>query len=102
MKKIKFDIPFISLWLVLMSVGLLAVFSSSSVSSLEATNNSSTFLFLGRQLIYIAGGFVVLVAVSRTDYRPSRAYTIWLSIVVIFLFCLLSFTSASHKSDSPS
>lgn|SRR5690625_769088 len=92
MKKIKFDIPFISLWLVLMSVGLLAVFSSSSVSSLEATNNSSTFLFLGRQLIYIAVGFIVMVAVSRTDYRRWRAYTIWLNIVVIVLLCLVSFT----------
>jgi cell division protein FtsW len=60
----------------LLVVGLVMVLSASSVSALA--RQGDPYAYFKRQLLWVAGGAVVMLAVSRIDYRLWRR--LWISL----------------------
>lgn len=68
--KSRFQIPdtvFFSIVLVLSALGLVMVFSASSVTAIDKYDDS--MFFLKRQLLFLITGFLVMIFVSCTDYH---------------------------------
>ncbi len=80
------DIVFLLSVLLLVSIGIIMVYSSSSFYALEVTKLRSTALFLKRQLVPIIVGVVIFLMIAFTKY------SIWKHFAKLFLilgFCML-------------
>ena len=66
-KEGRLDIPFLSLVLILLTIGLIMLFSASYAFSLEYYNSS--FKFIKQQLIFAALGLVAMFILSHIDYH---------------------------------
>lgn len=85
-KNYKFDSPLFIVVLILLTVGVVMVYSASSFKALESHNDSHHFL--KAHLIKVLFGFTVMLIISRIDYR------FWLKIspgLLIFSVCALLF-----------
>ncbi|MBP3705733.1 MAG: FtsW/RodA/SpoVE family cell cycle protein, partial [Clostridia bacterium] len=83
----KLDITFLSLILILLTVGLVMLFSASYAYSYENYGNSYRFIL--RQSGFAALGLVVMFACSKIDYHFWRKCT-WLVFgAAIFLLIVL-------------
>ena len=89
-KRNPIDLPLLTLVLVLLTVGLVMLFSASYATAYYNENNS--FAFISRQLLWAALGVVVMFIVSRIDYRifhrlafPILLVTIALLVLVLFM-----------------
>lgn len=71
----KLDITFLSFVLILLTIGLVMLFSASYAYSLEYYNNS--YKFITRQALYAAAGVVVMLITARIDYHFWRKFA-WL------------------------
>ncbi len=78
-KQGKIDITFLSLILILLTIGLIMLFSASYAYSLTYYNNS--FKFILRQSIFAAVGLVVMFIFSKIDYHVYRKFS-WLVYAV--------------------
>ncbi len=78
----KMDIVFLSLILILLTVGLVMLFSASYAFSLEYYKNS--YKFISRQALFGALGIAVMLGISKIDYHFWRKFA-W----VIYLISLL-------------
>lgn len=84
-----FDIPFFGLTMVILAIGLVMLFSSSYAYSYYKYDNSYHYFF--RQLIFAAVGIVIMLIISKMNYKVFKALTpilfgITLALLVIVLF----------------
>ncbi len=84
----KIDIAFLSFTLILLTVGLVMLFSASYAYSLEYYGSS--YKFISRQALFGAAGVVIMLIVSRIDYHFWRKFA-WIiyGAAVLLLFVLL-------------
>ncbi len=83
------DIPFFAITIALLTIGLIMLFSASYPYSLQKYDNS--YYFFNRQLVFAVLGVVVMLMVSKINYRllkvivkPLLAVTLLLLVVVLF------------------
>lgn len=84
-----FDIPFFGLTMVILAIGLVMLFSSSYAYSYYKYNNSYHFFF--RQLIFAVFGIVLMLIISKLNYKVIKAvvpilFGITLALLVLVLF----------------
>lgn len=84
----KLDITFMSLVLILLTIGLVMLFSASYAYSLEYYKNS--YLFISRQTFFAAVGVAVMLILSKIDYHFWRKFA-WpaYGIAIVLLAVLL-------------
>ena len=89
-KKNPIDLPLLTLVLVLLTIGLVMLFSASYATAYY--NEGNSFAFISRQLLWAIMGVVVMFIVSRIDYRifhrlafPILLVTIALLVLVLFM-----------------
>ena len=86
----KIDIVFLSLVLMLLTVGLVMLFSASYAFSLEYYNNS--YKFISRQSLFAVVGVVAMLVISRIDYHYWRKFAPAIYIIsILMLLTLLVF-----------
>ncbi len=80
----RLDISFLSLVLILLTIGLVMLFSASYAFSLENYNNS--YKFITRQSIFAVGGVALMLIISKINYHFWRRFTwIILGVSIILL-----------------
>lgn len=82
----KLDITFLSFVLVLLTIGLVMMFSASYAYSYEYYNNSYRFIL--KQAIFGVVGVGVMLFVSRIDYHFLRKFA-WLIYIVTMIMLLI-------------
>ncbi len=85
-KKGKMDIGFLSIVLVLLTVGLVMLFSASYAYSLEYYGSSYKFII--RQAAFAVAGVVLMIIVSRIDYHFWRKFA-WVIFIVTMLMLIV-------------
>ncbi len=75
----KVDITFLSLVLILLTIGLIMLFSASYVFSYTYYEDSFRFIF--QQAKYAAGGLLLMFVTANIDYHIYRKFT-WLVLAV--------------------
>ena len=83
----KLDMGFLSLVLILLSIGLVMLFSASYAYSYARFINSYHFII--RQAIFAVVGVVIMFALSRVDVKVYRKMAIPLYVVSIALLVLV-------------
>ena len=88
-QKGKMDIGFFSLVCILLTCGLLMLFSASYAYALSYFNNS--YHFIMRQLIFAVFGFIMMLVVSKINYHFYRRFA-WIvyGVSVVLLVVLLA------------
>ncbi len=81
--------------LILLSLGVVMVLSASAPSALSQTGSSYTFFF--KQFIFAVIGIVIMLFVSKIDYRFYKKYY-WAIYVVSVLILLLVLVPGLGKS----
>lgn len=83
----KLDITFLSFVLILLTVGLVMLFSASYAYSLEYYGNSYKFII--RQSLYAAVGVAAMLIISKIDYHFWRKFAWVLYAAVLALLAVL-------------
>ncbi len=83
----KLDFGFLSLVLILLSIGLVMLFSASYAYSYARFSNSYHFII--RQAIFAVVGVVVMFALSRIDVKVYRKLAVPIYVVAIILLVLV-------------
>lgn len=86
----KLDITFLSLVLILLTVGLVMLFSASYAYSLEYYGSS--YKFISRQAIFGLAGVFLMLLISRVDYHFWRKFS-WIAYavsIVLLIFLLIA------------
>jgi len=83
----KIDIPFLAIILILLTIGLVMLFSASYPYSLEYYGNS--YKFISRQAIFAVVGVIAMLIISRIDYHFWRKFAWVIFVVTIGLLILL-------------
>ena len=83
----KLDLTFLSFVLILVTIGLVMLFSASYAYSYARFNNS--YHFIVRQAIFAVVGVVIMFALSRVDVKVYRKMAIPLYVVSIALLVLV-------------
>ncbi len=83
----KLDITFLSFVLILITIGLVMLFSASFAYSYE--NYGSSYHFIFRQAGFAAGGLILMFAVSKIDYHIWRRFSWLIFAIAIFLLIFL-------------
>ena len=76
----KMDIIFLSLVLIILTIGLVMLFSASYAFSYQNYNNS--YRFISRQAIFAVIGVIVMLVVSKIDYHFYRKFA-WIFYFLI-------------------
>lgn len=84
-----FDIPFFALTMAILAIGLVMLFSASYPYSYYKYDNSYHFFF--RQLIFATVGIVIMLIVSKINYKWFKAFAPILLGVTLFLLVLVLF-----------
>lgn len=82
----RLDITFLAFVLILLTVGLVMLFSASYAFSYEQYQNS--YKFITRQAGFAVGGVILMLAISKIDYHFWRKMT-WLIFLVSTAFLVL-------------
>lgn len=83
----RLDITFLSFVLILLTIGLVMLFSASYAYSLEYYGNS--YKFISRQAMFAAVGVVAMFGFSKIDYHIWRRLSWIIFIVVIAMLAVL-------------
>ena len=83
----KLDMGFLSLVLILLSIGLVMLFSASYAYSYARFNNSYHFII--RQAIFAVVGVVVMFALSRIDVKVYRKFAVPIYVIAIILLVVV-------------
>ena len=79
------DVPFFMFVMILLTMGLIMMFSASYVSGLY--EEGSSYYYIIRQLIFAVLGIIAMVIISRVDYRFLRKITFLIfGITMVLLF----------------
>ncbi len=84
--------------LILLAIGLLQVYSASSVMALAG--GEPDYYYVVRQLTGAAAGFVILAVMSRVDYRRLRIFA-WPMLAVIILALIVMVIPGIPQSVAP-
>ncbi|MGN0394150.1 MAG: putative lipid II flippase FtsW [Coprococcus sp.] len=91
------DYPFVAMVLLIVCIGLIMVYSTSSYRGMELFNDSA--YFAKRQLVFALVAMVFAYLVSRMDYRVIAKYSgIILIVSMILLILVYIIGTASHGS----
>ena len=84
----KMDITFLSLVLILLTIGLVMLFSASYAFSYENYGNS--YKFIVRQAIFAVLGVVIMLVVSTVNYHVYRkfAWIFYIAVMGVLVFLL--------------
>ncbi len=83
----KLDISFLSFVLLLLSVGLVMLFSSSYAYSLAQYGNSYHFII--RQVIFAVVGVLLMLLLSRIDARVYRKFSLVIYVISVLMLILV-------------
>ena len=88
-KQGKIDITFFSFVLILLTIGLVMLFSASYAYSYEYYDNS--YKFISRQALFAVVGVVVMLLVSKIDYHIFRkfAWMIFFAVTAMLVILLI-------------
>lgn len=89
LQKLKLDPLLTVAFVLLMGIGMLMVFSASSIQSLQLTNNQSMYMFMKKQLMNDVIGIVGLIAVAKFPYKRLRNHITSLNLVTIVLLLMI-------------
>lgn len=92
--KKNFDVPIFAMMTILVFIGLLMVFSATSIESINA---GDPFFYLKKQIIYLILGFASFFAAYNIDYKNYRKYTGWL-LAGAFLLLVAVFVPTLGRS----
>lgn len=92
-----FDVPFFALTIIILSIGLVMLFSASYPYSYFKYGNS--YHYFSRQLIFAVVGVVALLIVSKINYKIFKALAPYLFGVSIFLLVLVLFFHTNVATD---
>lgn len=94
----RIDIVFLSLVLILVTIGLVMLFSASYAFSLEQYGNS--YKFISRQAIFAVIGIAIMLVISKIDYHFWRKF-IWVAygVSIVLLVLLLIFPPMLEGMD---
>lgn len=85
-----FDVTFFAAVLALMTIGLVMLFSASYPYAYQKYNGDS-YYFFKRQLIFAVFGVIVMIVVSKINYKWVKIIEKPLFVVTIFLLVLVLF-----------
>lgn len=85
-KRGKMNISFFFLVIVLLSIGLVMVFSASYATSLNETGNSLTIVL--KQAFFVVAGVVIMIVASFVDYHIYRKFKWAIYFGSLILMCL--------------
>lgn len=88
-EKGKMDLPFFILVMVLLTIGLVMMFSASFVSALYNTKNHDSLFYIKKQFIFAVAGIISVFIISRIDYKLIRKLTPLLFVVTLGLLVLV-------------
>lgn len=96
-KRVSVDRWIFVVTVLLVSIGLMMVFSASAVMSREKFGSAYTFLI--RQAVWAAAGLAAFAALMSTDYRKLKSPPIVFSLLGVTLFLLVAvfFLDRSHN-----
>lgn len=84
-----FDLPFFAATLALVTIGLIMLFSATYPYALQ--NEGDSYFYFKRQLIFAVMGIIVMIVVSKLNYKflkviekPLFAVSVFLLILVLF------------------
>ena len=83
----KIDITFLAIVLILLTAGLVMLFSASYAYSLEYYDNS--YRFISRQAIFAVVGVALMLAISRIEYHFWRKFAWGIFALAIILLVVL-------------
>ncbi len=83
----KIDITFLSFVLILMTIGLVMLFSASYAYSYEYYGNS--YKFISRQALFAVVGVIIMLAVSKIDYHILKKFAWIIFIAVLAMLGIL-------------
>ena len=83
----KLDITFLSFVLILLTIGLVMLFSASYAYSYEYYNNSYRFIL--KQAIFAAIGVAFMLGISRIDYHFLRKFAWVIYFITMFMLFVL-------------
>ncbi len=81
------DVPLFAVIMALLTIGLIMLFSASYPYALQ--NEGNSYYYFGRQFIFAVAGIVVMLIVSKINYRWFKALVVPLLVVTIGLLCLV-------------
>lgn len=82
-----FDRPFLIIVILLLCFGSIMVFSSSFAAAYQEKGDS--YHYIKRQMIFLISGFLIMLLVSKVDYRVMRKATTPLFIVMCVLLAFV-------------
>lgn len=83
-----YDKVFLTIVMILLTVGLIMLFSSSYVYAYYNRNGNGAFFFVN-QLVYAVLGLAVMFAITKFDYAILRKLALPIMIVSVGLLCLV-------------
>ncbi|MBQ8981469.1 MAG: cell division protein FtsW [Eubacterium sp.] len=81
------DIPFFAITVALLTIGLVMLFSASYPYALQ--NEDSSYYFFSRQLVFAIAGFIVMLAVSKLNYKLLKVVVTPLTAVTLLLLAVV-------------
>ncbi len=93
----KIDIAFLSFVLILLSVGLVMLFSASYAYSYTYFGNS--YRFISRQAIFAIIGVTLMLIISRIDYHVLKKFAWFIYAVTVGMLVLVLILPASTELD---
>lgn len=92
-----FDVPFFALVIIILSVGLVMLFSASYPYAYFKYGDSYHFFL--KQFIFAAAGVLIMLAVSKLNFKIFKAITPYLLAVTLFLLVLVLFYHTKVATD---
>ena len=87
----RIDLPFLILTILLLSIGLITLFSASYVDAINSTQSGDGAFYFKRQGMFALGGIACMLAVAYClDYRKLHYLAIPSMVVSILLLVALS------------
>ena len=84
-----FDIPLLVILLLILSIGLITLFSASFVYSYYATGGKDSFSIIRKQIIFAIIGVVLMIIISTIDYHVLHRLAIPLIILAEILLVVV-------------
>lgn len=92
------DLPFLILTILLLSIGLITLFSASYVDAINSTQSGDGAFYFKRQGMFALGGIACMLAVAHClDYRKLHYLAIPSMVVSILLLVAVLFVGVEHN-----
>lgn len=87
----KMDITFLSLVIILLTIGLICLFSASYANA--ATVHNDSYMFIKKQMVFAVIGLVVMFLVSKVncDFYRKYAWAVYIVAILLLIVVLMPF-----------